>query len=82
MILIQKYLAYFNNSGWESFYNIRRTGVPVLSVGPGNGNNNMIPTRWQYPQAEYQYNQANVKAAIQQQFAGADDRNGVLWINK
>jgi Starch-binding associating with outer membrane len=81
-ILIQKYLAYFNNSGWESFYNIRRTGVPALSVGPGNGNNNQIPTRWQYPQAEYQYNQANVKAACQRQFNGSDDRNGVLWINQ
>lgn len=81
-ILIQKYLSYFNNSGWESFYNIRRTGIPVLALGPGNGNNNKIPTRWMYPQTEYQYNQTNVKAAIQSQFNGSDDRNGVLWINQ
>ncbi|HEV9038112.1 MAG TPA: SusD/RagB family nutrient-binding outer membrane lipoprotein, partial [Puia sp.] len=79
-ILIQKYLSFFNNSGWESFYNILRTGVPVLAVGPGNGNNNKIPDRWMYPQTEYTYNAQNVKAAIQTQFGGADDRNGVLWI--
>ncbi len=81
-ILIQKYLAFFNNSGFESFYNQRRTGVPVLSVGPGNGNNNKIATRWSYPQTEYQYNEANIKAALQSQFSGSDDRNGVLWINQ
>ncbi len=79
-ILIQKYLSFFNNSGWESFYNILRTGVPVLSVGPGNGNNNQIPSRWMYPQNEYQYNAQNVQSAIQSQFNGNDDRNGKLWI--
>lgn len=79
-ILIQKYLSFFNNSGWESYYNILRTGVPVLAVGPGNGNNDKIPDRWMYPQTEYAYNAQNVRAAIQRQFGGSDDRNGVLWI--
>lgn len=81
-ILIQKYLSFFNNSGWQSFYTILRTGVPQLAVGPGNGNNNQIPTRWMYPQSEYQYNAANINAAVQRQFSGADDRNGMLWLYK
>jgi len=34
-ILQQKYVAFFMNSGWEAFYNYRRTGVPVFSqAGP------------------------------------------------
>ncbi len=81
-ILIQKYLSFFNNSGWESFYNMKRTGIPAFSVGPGNGNNNLIPSRWMYPQSEYQYNAQHVQDAIQRQFNGTDDRNGQLWFNQ
>ena len=81
-ILIQKYLSFFNNSGWESFYNMKRTGIPAFSVGHGNGNNNLIPSRWMYPQSEYQYNEQHVKDAIQRQFNGTDDRNGQLWFNQ
>ena len=37
-ILTQKYLAFFQHSGLEAFYNQRRTGVPTFLVGPGTGN--------------------------------------------
>jgi hypothetical protein len=82
-ILNQKYLAFFNNSGWEAFYNIRRTGIPQLQIGSGMTNpSGKIPARWRYPQREYTTNEANVKAAIQSQFAGSDGVDNVLWINK
>jgi hypothetical protein len=78
-ILEQKYVAFFENSGKEAYYNFRRTGVPKFDVGPQNANNNLIPTRWAYPTGEYTTNTANVKAAIQSQFGGADTQNGVTW---
>jgi hypothetical protein len=79
-ILQQKYIAFWQNSNWEAFFNQRRTGVPVFSTGPGNGNNNKIAARWQYPVAESAANKTNYDAAVQRQFAGVDDLNGKLWI--
>jgi hypothetical protein len=81
-ILVQKYLAFFNNSGFQSYYEIRRTGIPVLSVGPGNENGNRIPKRWIYPNLESQLNKVNLDAALQRQYGGADDINGVMWLIK
>lgn len=81
-ILIQKYIAFFQNSGWESFYNYRRTGIPVFSIGPSNKNNGLIPKRWFYPQSDYFDNLVNLKAALQRQYGGADDLNDLMWILK
>lgn len=81
-ILKQKYVAFFQNSGREAYYNFRRTGVPVFDIGPGNGNNNQIPVRWAYPTVEYTTNEANLKASLQRQFSGADTRNNVMWLIK
>lgn len=47
-ILTQKYLAFFENSGWEAYINWRRTGVPTFSVGAGTGNSGIIPKRFKY----------------------------------
>lgn len=82
-ILLQKYLAFFQNSGWEAYYNFRRTGVPAFStgVGIGNaGNNNQIPKRWTYPNSEKQRNEANLSATLASQFGGKDDINGTIWL--
>jgi hypothetical protein len=82
-ILNQKYIAFFNNSGWEAFYNIRRTGIPQLQIGAGMANpSGKIPVRWRYPQREYTTNETNVQAAIQSQFAGSDGVDDIMWINK
>lgn len=82
-ILIQKYLGFFQNSGWEAFYNQRRTGVPTFHVGPGNTNGQKIPLRWQYPNSERVVNSANWKAALQKQFNSLnDDINSAMWIIK
>lgn len=81
-ILMQKYIAFFNNSGWQAYYNYRRTGIPTFSIGPANLNGGAIPLRFTYPQSEYQNNNANVKAAVQSQFNGSDTRNDVMWLLK
>ncbi len=79
-ILLQKYLAFFQNSGWEAYYNFRRTGVPAFSTGVGIGNNGVIPKRWSYPSYEQQRNNANYESAIQSQFSGADNLNESIWM--
>jgi len=83
-ILTQKYVAMFNNPGWEPYYNWRRTGSPAFAEG-GSGigtGNKKIPHRWLYPQDEISYNNANYKASIQSQFGGNDDVNADTWLTK
>lgn len=82
-ILNQKYLAFFQNSGLEAYFNYRRTGVPSFHSGPGTGNSGVIPKRWLYPTSENLYNGTNLKAALSNQFGAAvDDVDNDLWINK
>jgi hypothetical protein len=82
-ILTQKYLAFFQNSGQEAYFNYRRTGVPAFHAGPGTGNTGVIPKRWLYPSDESFYNANNLNAALARQFTGGvDDVNNELWINK
>lgn len=38
LILTQKYLAFFQNSGQDAYFNFRMTGYPSFDVGPGTGN--------------------------------------------
>jgi hypothetical protein len=83
-ILQQKYVAFWQNSGYEAFYNWRRTGVPTFQqggVGIGTGNN-MIPIRWQYPNDESIANTANYNAALTSQYGGADDVTKAMWLIK
>ena len=49
-ILTQKYVAFFQNSEREAYFNFRRTGIPAFNVGPANKNGGKIPLRWKYPQ--------------------------------
>ncbi|NCI46284.1 SusD/RagB family nutrient-binding outer membrane lipoprotein [Sediminibacterium soli] len=82
-IVLQKYLAFFQNSGWEAYYNWRRTGVPGFLTGPGTGNSQRVAKRFLYPTSELATNNANLKTALQRQFSnGVDDINADLWINK
>jgi len=78
-ILTQKYIAFFNNSGFEAYFNYRRTGVPTFDVGPANVNGS-IPKRWKYPTSEFENNTTNVNAALSSQYGGSDNINGVMWI--
>lgn len=70
-IVHQKYLALAGINNFEAWVDYRRTGVPrtglpaaltlPLSLAPNRGGN-IIPLRLQYPQAEFNYNAANVAA--------------------
>lgn len=82
-ILTQKYLAFFQNSGQEAYFNYRRTGVPAFHAGVGTGNSGVIPVRWLYPSSESFYNEANLKSALNSQFGSeTDDVDNELWINQ
>jgi hypothetical protein len=81
-VVTQKYLAFYQNSGWEAYYNWRCTGIPAFNTGAGTGNSNRVALRFQYPNAEKSINTTNVNAAIQNQFAGQDDINAKMWIIK
>ncbi|PWV47628.1 SusD/RagB family nutrient-binding outer membrane lipoprotein [Chitinophaga sp. S165] len=82
-IMTQKYIASFMNSDWHFFFEQRRTGLPVFDVsGAGVLNNKKVPKRWMYPIKESQTNQKNVEAAINSQFAGDDNINGIMWMLK
>lgn len=82
MINTQKYLSYFFNSGWEPFYNQRRTGIPDFVVGSSTQNGGQIPKRWMYPQNELDTNFDNVATAVNRQYGGNDNINGVMWLLK
>ncbi len=82
LIITQKYISFFMNSGWEAFLEQRRTGIPALSVGPATQNGGQVPKRWMYPQGELTNNGDNLSAAVQSQFSGSDNINGVMWLLK
>ena len=81
-VLQQKYLALFRHSGLETYYNYRRTGVPTFTTGPGTGNSGRIALRFQYPNSERTANTENYKKALDRQFGGNDDINGVIAVLK
>jgi hypothetical protein len=81
-IVLQKYIACFENSGYEPYYNWRRTGVPAFQTGAGVGNNGVIPKRWAYPVSEQTQNKTNWSAALSAQQYSADDLNQTMWLLK
>jgi hypothetical protein len=81
-ILQQKYLALFRHSGLEAYYNYRRTGVPTFTTGPGTGNGGRIAQRFRYPDSERSANTTNYQAALQSQYGGNDDINGMMYVLK
>ena len=82
-ILTQKYLALFQSSGQEAYFNYRRTGVPTFDEGPGTGNGDKIPRRWLYPVSEATNNVENYNVAVARQFGtSGDNLNSELWMNQ
>lgn len=91
-IFTQRYVAMFANSGWEPFYQWRRSvsaanpnGIPAwsqgnpASIGTQSG---AIPRRWLYPASEATVNTANYNAALTSQFGGTDDVSKDTWLTK
>jgi len=75
-IITQKYLQSFEQGGWTKYFEHLRTGYPSFLTQSGA----TPPTRWMYPNDEYQYNGNNVEQAITRQFGeGNDDIRKVPW---
>ncbi|MGG5506918.1 MULTISPECIES: SusD/RagB family nutrient-binding outer membrane lipoprotein [unclassified Myroides] len=82
-ILTQKHIASFMNSGWQSFFDNRRTGYPVFNNdGTGVLNGGRIPKRWMYPNSESINNDTNLNRAIDQQFTNGDNIYELMWLLK
>jgi hypothetical protein len=80
-IITQKYISQFMNSGWQIFFEQRRTGFPEFETrGSGVLNGGRIPKRWMYPTDEYNNNASNVQNAVKNQYSQGDDINGVMWM--
>lgn len=75
-IVTQKYLQSFLQGGWTPYFEHLRTGYPEFITLPGV----TPPTRWMYPNDEYQLNSENVADAIKRQFGeGNDNTRQVPW---
>lgn len=75
-IMLQKYYALFFVD-YQQWFERRRTGFPVLPVGPGMVNNQQLPSRYYYPVAIRSTNTTNYQQAVQ--IMGGDDVNVKVW---
>lgn len=86
-IITQKYIASFMQNSYNTYYDYRRTGYPILPINPANslnddGYKDKLPVRWRYRPAEYSSNRENLEEALDRQFGGQDTNNGLMWILK
>lgn len=83
-IIEQKYMAGLFQNGYQAWFEFRRTGYPKFVLNPNSNmnptDNTKFPTRWQYPQNEIDFNTENLKSAVQSQYNGSDDFNGMMWL--
>jgi len=77
-LITQKWLGLFL-TGAEGWFDHRRTGYPVFTLGPAAAQKT-IPLRYIYPDEERATNDASYKAAIALQ--GIDDSNTKMWYLK
>lgn len=80
-IITQKYISMFMNTGWQPFFEQRRTGFPTFeTAGAGILNGGKIPKRWMYPSVELTNNPTSVQNAIKTQYPDGDNINGTMWL--
>jgi len=75
-IHLQKYYALLFTD-FQQWFEYRRSGHPVLPLGPGLKNNRQMPARLNYPVYVQSLNQQNYQAAVADQ--GTDDINTKVW---
>lgn len=78
-IMLQKYYAYLFVD-YQSWFEKRRTGYPVLPRGPGIPVENAFPSRVPYPTYLQSLNPENLQAA--KASMGGDDSNVKVWWDK
>jgi hypothetical protein len=77
----QKFLALFW-IGMEAYHEYRRTGYPVLTIGEGTiYNDNILPTRFGYPNTTMSTNSDNANAALED-MGGPNDMKTPVWWSK
>ena len=79
LIHLQKYYALFFTD-MQSWFEYRRTGHPVLPIGPGHLNKGKMPVRLNYPVYVQNANRENYRKAVAEQ--GPDDVNTFVWWQK
>lgn len=79
MIMLQKYYAYFFVD-YQSWFEKRRTGYPVLPRGAGIPAANKFPSRVPYPTYLQSLNAANLAKAVASM--GADNSDVKVWWEK
>jgi hypothetical protein len=78
-ILSQKWLSLITN-GHEAWFEIRRTGIPKITPGPDNLNDDKYPARYLYPESEQAVNKTNYTEAASRM--GGDNINSKVWWEK
>ena len=78
-IMLQKYYTLFFTD-FQSWSEFRRTGHPVLPIGPGVQNNGKMPSRFRYPINTQATNPENYNKAVAA-MGGEDDINVKVWWN-
>ncbi|MBK8389518.1 MAG: SusD/RagB family nutrient-binding outer membrane lipoprotein [Saprospiraceae bacterium] len=78
-ILTQKWFSLVN-IGHEAWFEVRRTGIPALTPGPDNLNDDIYPVRYLYPESEQATNKANFERAATQ--IGGNTINSKCWWEK
>lgn len=74
-IITQKYMTMFHQGQWTSYQDYLRTGYPNLPLQTGV----TAPSRFRYPQVEYNYNNINLQAALTAQYNGQDNITLKPW---
>jgi hypothetical protein len=78
-IMLQKYYALFFVD-FQQWFEKRRTGFPVLPVGPGMVNNKELPSRFEYPLPVRTNNPVNYAEAVS--WMGGDEIFTKVWWQK
>lgn len=78
-IMLQKYYAFFFVD-YQSWFEKRRTGYPILPRGTGIPAENIFPSRVPYPTYLQSLNSSNLQAAVASM--GGDNSNVKVWWEK
>ncbi len=79
-IILQKYIAYFFVD-YQSWFEKRRTGYPILPRGAGIPVENQFPRRIPYPTSQQSLNAANLEVAVSA-LGGVDNSDARVWWDK
>jgi hypothetical protein len=78
-IFTQKYFTLFFTD-FQAWHEYKRTGYPILIIGPGVRNDGKMPSRLNYPINVQSLNRTNYQEAVARM--GGDDINVKVWWNR